>query len=92
MATIPTQALHDSAKDSVDARLVPLRALCELVATGGRMTGAGSITVNLDRASGAGIELLRAAEAIAAEFGVRQRIHLDSGRGTIHVWRDEQGR
>jgi hypothetical protein len=55
------------------------------------MTRSGSITVNLDGDTGHGIALLRAAQGIAAEFGVSQRIQLDSGRGTIHVWREEEG-
>jgi hypothetical protein len=91
MATIPTRAPDETATDRVEARLVPLRALCELVATGSRMTRSGSITVNLDGDTAHGIALLRAAQGIAAEFGVSQRIQLDSGRGTIHVWREEEG-
>ena len=75
------ERLHD--------QLVALRALCGLVASGGAMTRAGSITVRTGSPTASGIDLLRAAERIAAEAGVSQRVQLQGGLGTVHVWRED---
>lgn len=49
---------------------------------------AASITVPLDRERGVGLELLRAAERVTGEFGLRHSLELNGGMGTIRVWRD----
>lgn len=84
MVTQLPPATRDTAADHLDARLLALRALCELVATGGPMTRSGTMTVALDPAGG-GTALLRAAEQIAAEFDVEERVGIAGGRGTIRI-------
>jgi hypothetical protein len=86
MATVPAPGPADPAASHFDTLLVALRALCELVATGGPSVRSGAITVRLD-ADASGMALLRAAERIATECGVTERISLEPGRGTIHVAR-----
>ena len=86
MATVPAQGPADLAVSHLDTLLVALRALCELVAAGGSSVRSGAVTVRLD-ADGAGLALLRAAERVAAECGVTERISLEPGLGTIHVAR-----
>ena len=89
MATISPHAPPDTTGDRLNGQLVSLRALCHLVATGGAAQS-GSITVSID-ADGAGMALLRSAEPTAAEFGVEERIQIDHGRATIHIWRLGEG-
>ena len=67
--------------------MVAVRALCQLIAEGG-VARAGSLTVDVGRADGDGIVLLREAGHVSREFATRQRTEVRSGRATIHVWRD----
>ncbi len=85
---VPTYACRHPA-DRRSGYLVALRALCQLVATGRATASSGSITVSLD-SDGDGMALVRAAERVAADFGVEERVQLDRGRGVIEVWREDR--
>ena len=86
MATVEPQVTRDRAADQLGEQLTALRALCELVATGGTMTRSATMTVSLDPA-GTGAAFLRAAARVAEEFDMDERTSIAGGRGTVRISR-----
>jgi hypothetical protein len=65
-----------------------LRAACDLVAGGGEAISSTSVTVELRGEDRAALDVLRRAEALALEYGVRVRMEVQGPRATIRVSRD----